>query len=85
MNPQKLFNYIIQNYETVSNVGLLQKILYLLEDKKSKIVLYTYDAILLDLAKEDKDILRKIVRVFEEENLKITINVGKRYDSLQPF
>jgi len=63
----------------------LQKILYLLEDKKSKIVLYTYDAILLDLAKEDKDILRKIVGVFEEENLKITINVGKRYDSLQPF
>ena len=85
MNPQKLFNYLIQNYETVSNVGLLQKILYLMEDKKSKIVLYTYDAILLDLAKEDKDILRKIVEVFEKENLKITINVGKRYDTLQPF
>ena len=85
MNPQKLFNYVIQNYETVSNVGLLKEILYLLEDKKSKVVLYTYDAILLDLAKEDTDTLRKIVEVFKNKNLKITMNVGKNYNSLQPF
>jgi len=85
MNPQKLFNYIIQNYETVSNVGLIEKILYLLEDKRSKIVLYTYDAILLDLAEEDTGTLRKIVDVFKNENLKITMNVGKNYNSLHPF
>jgi len=85
MSPQKLFNYIIQNYETVNNVGLLEKILYLLEGRKSKVVLYTYDAILLDLAREDKDTLREIVEVFRDENLKITMNVGKNYNSLQPF
>tara|TARA_R110001606_G_scaffold153919_3_gene295421 strand:- start:1860 stop:3131 length:1272 start_codon:yes stop_codon:yes gene_type:complete len=85
MNPQKLFNYIIQNYETVNNVLLLQKILKVLEGRKSKIVLYTYDAILLDLSREDKDALREIVKVFEDENLKITMNVGKDYHSLESF
>ena len=85
MNPQKLFNYIIQNYETVNNVLLLKEILKVLEGRKSKVILYTYDAILLDLSKEDKDALREIVKVFKNENLKITMNVGKNYHSLESF
>ena len=85
MNPQKLFNYIIQNYETVNNVELLKKIFKILKGRKSKVVLYTYDAFLLDLSREDKDALREIVKVFKEENLKITMNVGKNYHSLESF
>ena len=85
MNPQKLFNYIIQNYETVNNVLLLKKILKILKGRKSKVILYTYDAFLLDLSKEDKDALREITKVFEEEGLKITMNVGKNYHSLESF
>ena len=85
MNPQKLFNYLIQNYETVNNIMLLKDILKMLEGRSSKVVLYTYDAFLLDLSKEDKDVLRRIVELFEENGLRITMNVGKNYNTLESF
>ncbi len=46
--PQKLLNYIVQNTETVFNVVQFTKVMNLLKDKKTKIILYTYDSILLD-------------------------------------
>jgi hypothetical protein len=64
---------------------LLEKIFKVLEGKRSKIVLYTYDAILLDLSKEDKDAIRSIVNIFKEEGLRITMNVGNNYNALQSF
>ena len=85
MNPQKLFNYLIQNYETVNNIMLLKDILKMLEGRSSKVVLYTYDAFLLDLSKEDRDVLRRIVKLFEEKRLRITMNVGKNYNTLESF
>jgi hypothetical protein len=46
--PQKLLNYIVQNTETVFNVVQFSAVINLLKDKKTKIILYTYDSILLD-------------------------------------
>jgi hypothetical protein len=46
--PQKLLNYIVQNTETIFNVVQFSAVAYLLKDKKTKIILYTYDSILLD-------------------------------------
>ena len=46
--PQKLLNYIVQNTETVFNVVQFSAVLNLLKDKKTKVILYTYDSILLD-------------------------------------
>jgi hypothetical protein len=46
--PQKLLNYIVQNTETVFNVVQFSAVMNLLKDKKTKIILYTYDSILLD-------------------------------------
>jgi hypothetical protein len=85
MNPQKLFNYLIQNYETVNNIMLLKDIFKVLKGRRSKIVLYTYDAILLDLSREDKDAIRKIVNIFKEDGLRITMNVGSNYNTLESF
>lgn len=83
MNPQKLFNYIIQHTETYNNVALLKEILYIMNGGKSKVVLYTYDAILLDIAKEEREKLNKIVNVFEENKLKVKISYGPNYNALQ--
>ena len=76
---------IIATLILVNNIMLLKDIFKILEGRKSKIVLYTYDAILLDLSKEDKDAIRKIVNIFEEEGLRITMNVGNNYNALQSF
>ncbi len=46
--PQKLLNYIVQNTETIFNIVQFSAVVNLLKDKKTKIILYTYDSILLD-------------------------------------
>jgi hypothetical protein len=46
--PQKLLNYIVQNTETIFNIVQFSAVVNLLKDKNTKIILYTYDSILLD-------------------------------------
>ena len=53
MNPQKLMNYIMQSLETSRNILILKDVLRYLKDKKTKLVLYTYDSLLFDFSKED--------------------------------
>ena len=80
ITPYKLFNYIIQSKETSNNVVLLEKVLDYLKDKKTKIVLYVYDSILLDYSREDGNILQDIVDI-----LKYPLNIkhGLSYNSLE--
>ena len=85
MNPQKLFNYIIQHWETYNNVAILKEILYIINNSETKLVLYTYDAFLLDISKQDKDKIRAILTVFNDKKLKIKTSYGPNYDTLQPL
>lgn len=69
MNPQKLFNYVVQNLETSRNVLILKEVLNYLKDKKSDICLYTYDSILIDFNKKDgENILNDIENIVSEGN-----------------
>ena len=71
MNPQKLMNYLMQSLETSRNITILKEVLRYLQNKKTKVVLYTYDALLFDFSKEDgKDTL---------EELKIILESGNKY------
>jgi hypothetical protein len=79
INRNKLFNYIVQSKETSTNVELLEKVLDYLIGKKTKIVLYTYDAFLFDYSKEDGNILQDIVNMLEYP---ITIKQGNTYHGL---
>lgn len=66
MNPHKLMNYIMQSLETARNILILKEVLRYLKDKKTKLVLYTYDALLFDFNKEDgKETLEKIKEILE--------------------
>jgi hypothetical protein len=77
----KLFNYIVQSYETSTNVQLLRSVLdYLdLENKKTKLVLYTYDAFLFDYSKEDGNIISDLTKILEYP---VSIKQGKSYHGL---
>ena len=69
MNPAKLMNYMMQSLETSNNVLILKDVLRYLKDKKTKIALYTYDAILFDFSKEDgKQTLLDIERIMSRDN-----------------
>ena len=80
MNPQKLFNYLLQNLETSTNVRILWEIIKLLKNHNTKLVLYTYDAFLLDMDNDEKELIKKILKVFEKHNLKTKIKHGTNYD-----
>jgi len=64
MNPQKLFNYVLQNMETSVNIQILYRILKLLKGKNTKLVLYTYDSFLFDVDNSEIEILEQIKEVF---------------------
>ena len=68
MHPQKLMNYIMQSLETSRNILILKEVLRYLQDKKTKLVLYTYDALLFDFHKEDgKETLERLQQILESD------------------
>ena len=81
MNPYKLFNYLIQSYETSTNVIILERILDYLKDKQTKLVLYVYDSILLDYAESDGDQLTLDIKNII--HYPVNIKIGKNYHSLE--
>ncbi len=80
MNPQKLFNYILQNMETSLNVEILFRIFKLLKGRNTKLVLYTYDSFLFDINKDELPVLDEIKQVFKKLKLRITEKNGSTYD-----
>jgi hypothetical protein len=78
MNPQKLFNYMLQNIETAINTKILMDIHKLLRGKKTKIVLYTYDSFLFELGEDEEDIEIEINEIFKK--YKLTTKTKKGYD-----
>ena len=69
MHPAKLMNYMMQSLETSRNIVILKNVLRYLKDKKTKVALYTYDAILFDFSKEDgKNTLEDLKLILEETN-----------------
>ena len=79
MNPQKLFNYILQNLETATNVRILMELHRLLRGKNSKIVLYTYDSFLFDLDKSE-NLEKEIEKVFKKYKVNVKSSYGSNYD-----
>jgi hypothetical protein len=82
-NKNKILSYLIQAYETYYNTLTLDRVLKLLDGKKTKIVLYTYDSILLDVAKEDvKTLLPLIKNELEADGFPTRMSVGENYGAL---
>ena len=80
MKPQKLLNYVLQNLETATNVCILWDIIKLLKNRKTKLVLYTYDSFLFDFSREEKDLFNSILDIFKKYKLQIKYNYGDTYD-----
>ena len=60
IKPQTLFNYLIQAMETEQNVTIIESIQKMLNKYQSKIVLYTYDALLFDIHPSEVNLLNDI-------------------------
>ena len=81
MNKLELFNYIIQNLETKENIYKIKSINEYLKNKKSKLILITYDSFLFDFSMQDgKETLREIKAILEEGGIIVKHKYGHNYN-----
>ena len=82
IHAQKLFNYYIQATETETNIRKVKDIQDYLKDKKTRLVLYIYDAFIFDFAKEDgKQTLIDIENMLSEK-FPVKLKTGEHYGAL---
>jgi len=82
IHSQKLFNYYIQATETYTNVEKIKTTQNYLKDKKTKLVLYIYDAFIFDVAKLDgKQTLIDLQNILNDK-FPIKVKTGKHYGVL---
>ena len=80
---QKVFNYLLQALETEVNYMKIPKVLDYLSYKKSKMILYTYDAFLIDThPSERNEILSSVPTIMEEGGFPVRAYEGTNYNNL---
>jgi len=82
MTPNKLMNYILQSYETERNMGIIKLMMDRIRDRKTKIILYQYDSVLLDFHKDDVCIMDDIKNIMDYKNYPISISVGNEFNNM---
>jgi hypothetical protein len=84
LNKNKVFNYLIQSFETERNIQRILILQSYLKTKKTKLVLYGYDSFLFDFNKADGvNILKDIKEILEENNYPTKVKMGYTYNSTQ--
>ena len=84
LTRQQLFNYLIQAYETETNMQVVKELNEYLEDKQSTLILYVYDSFLFDFSNklDGKETLIKIKEIVSRKH-PIKMKIGKNYDVLE--
>ena len=88
MNPNKLFNYMIQLSETENNIRIVKELIPIIEngDYSSRLVLYNYDAFLFDFDVKGDGLgyLKKVKEVLEQNGKYPTkVSMGDNYHSMK--
>jgi hypothetical protein len=84
INKNKLFNYLLQNMETERNMLMINDLVTYLKDKKTKMILYTYDSLLFDYSIEDgKQTIIDIENIMENGGYPVTLSVGADYHTMK--
>ena len=82
IHAQKLFNYYIQATETYTNICRINEVQQYLGNKKTKLVLYIYDAFIFDFSKEDhKQVLLDLHTILSDK-FPVKIKTGRHYGAL---
>ena len=83
-NEQKVFNYLLQSLETEINYMKIGEVLEYLEGRMSKMILYTYDAFIIDTHPiERENLLNDIKEIMEKGDFPVRIEEGENYNNLE--
>ncbi len=81
---QKVFNYLLQSLETEINYMKIGEVMEWLNGKMSKMILYTYDAFLIDTHPTERDsVLEGVKGIMERGGFPVKGYEGKNYGSLE--
>ncbi len=86
IDEARALNYVIQS--TASDMFLTSaiKINNILKNKKSNVSFCVHDSLIIDLAKEDKNIINELISVFSETKfgfIKTNVSMGLNYGSIR--
>jgi MFS superfamily sulfate permease-like transporter len=82
--PNKVLNYMIQSAETHNNVISVRKVIDYLDNKQSKVILYTYDSFLVDYSSVDgKEVLKEVKKLLENNKHVVKVAYGNNYNNLK--
>ena len=84
-SPSKVLNYYVQCLEFETTIQKLHNLRQRLSGFKSKVVLYTYDSILVDVLREEAGAIKNICpEVLENGDYPVKLSMGSDYHNLSP-
>ena len=86
VEEDKAVNYTIQSTTSDLFLTAVIKIGKMLKNKKSKIAFCVHDSLVLDLAKEEKDLIFELAKIFSQSKfgiLKTNMSMGKNYGAMR--
>lgn len=84
-NEPKLFNYLLQAYEFEYSCVIMNRINRIMQDTKSKFILYTYDSFMFDVCVEEKQLIRQLKQAIDNSVMRTKVYVGDSYDTVKIF
>jgi hypothetical protein len=81
-NPAKVFNYLMQLMETEDAITRIQTVCEYLKQHQSKVILYTYDAILLDVHLSELESMGEVGRLLSIGGYPVREYRGNNYNNL---
>ena len=85
INPQKIFNYMIQLYETEQNMIVSEKVFEFLSRLRTRFIMYTYDSFLFDVYSPEMPLVLKKIKEILESNGDFPVRsyTGSSYDDIK--
>lgn len=81
-NQSKVFNYLMQLTETEEAIFRVKDVCDFLGTHRSKVILYTYDAILLDVHNDELDFMENVSKLLSAGGFPIRQYRGDNYNNL---
>ena len=81
----KVFNYMMQLTETEEAIARVNRVCEYLDMFQSKVILYTYDAILLDVHNDELDIMKNVAQTLSKGGYPVRQYRGHNYNELNLY
>lgn len=84
-NPSKVFNYLMQLTETEEAILRVHDVCNFLKVLKSRVILYTYDAILLDVHNDELDSMENVANILSMGGFPVRQYRGHNYNIIDLY